>query len=94
MSKNTVQFQKGMSLPNFMAQYGTEQQCREEVFKAKWPKGFSERFDGLAALISLPALLALLRYKAGVIPVIVASGAAGFLVTFIKPWLVQVGVLS
>jgi chromate transporter len=59
-----------------------------------WPHGFAERFDGLAVLISLSALLALLRYKAGVIPVIVACGVAGFLVTFIKPWLVLVGVLS
>jgi chromate transporter len=58
-----------------------------------WPHGFAERFDGLAAVLSLSALLALLRYKAGVIPVIVACGIAGFLVTFIKPWLIQVGVL-
>jgi chromate transporter len=34
-----------------------------------------------------------LRYKVGVIPVIVACGAAGLLFTFFKPWLTQAGVL-
>lgn len=58
-----------------------------------WPQGFTGHFDGLAALISLSALLALLRYKVGVIPVIAACGTLGFLVTLIKPWLIQVGVL-
>jgi chromate transporter len=58
-----------------------------------WPQGFTGRFDGLAAAISLSALIALLRYKAGVIPVIAACGAAGFLVILIKPWLTQAGVL-
>jgi chromate transporter len=57
-----------------------------------WPQGFAGRFDSIAALIGLSALLALLRYKVGVIPVIAACGAAGFLFTFIKPWLTQVGV--
>ncbi|MGZ5579016.1 MAG: chromate efflux transporter [Methylobacter sp.] len=58
-----------------------------------WPQGFTERFDGLAAIISLGALLALVRYKTGVIPVIVACGAAGLCVTFIKAWFIQIGVL-
>lgn len=40
MSKNKVQFQKGMSLSDFMASYGDEQQCREAVFQARWPNGF------------------------------------------------------
>jgi transposase-like protein len=35
-----VQFQKGMSLTDFMALYGTEAQCREAVFRARWAKGF------------------------------------------------------
>ncbi|MDD5579300.1 MAG: chromate efflux transporter [Methylobacter sp.] len=58
-----------------------------------WPHGFTGRFDAMGALIGLSALLALLRYKTGVIPVIAVCGAAGFLFTFIKPWLEQVGVL-
>jgi transposase-like protein len=40
MSKNKVQFQKGMSLPDFMKAYGTEGQCREMVFRSLWPNGF------------------------------------------------------
>lgn len=57
-----------------------------------WPQGFTGRFDAIAALIGLTALLALLRYKVGVIPVIAACGTAGFLFIFIKPWLAQAGV--
>lgn len=40
MSKNKVQFQKGLSLTDFMAQYGDEQQCRSFIFQVRWPKGF------------------------------------------------------
>jgi chromate transporter len=58
-----------------------------------WPQGFAGRFDGFAALINACALLALFRYKAGVIPVIAACGAAGLLVLFLKPWLARQGVL-
>jgi chromate transporter len=52
-----------------------------------WPQGFTGRFDGLSALIGLCALLALFRYKIGVIPVIAGSAAAGLLLIYIKPWL-------
>ena len=52
-----------------------------------WPQGFAERFDGIAALIGAVSLLALFRYKAGVIPVIAACGAAGLLLLPVKPWL-------
>jgi chromate transporter len=58
-----------------------------------WPQGFTGRFDAVSAWIGLCALLALFRYKVGVIPVIGACGAAGLLFTLLKPWLVQVGVL-
>jgi len=54
-----------------------------------WPQGFAGHFDGVAALIGAGALLALFRYKAGVIPVIAASGAAGWLFLFLMPWLVK-----
>ena len=40
MAKNYIQFQKGMSLPDFMAQYGKEEQCLEEAFRLRWPHGF------------------------------------------------------
>lgn len=42
-----------------------------------WPAGAAGRFEWPAALIGLAAALALLRLKAGVIPVIAASAAAG-----------------
>jgi hypothetical protein len=40
MSKNRVQFQRGMSLTSFMAQYGTEEQCQQALFAWRWPQGF------------------------------------------------------
>ncbi|HWP01269.1 MAG TPA: chromate efflux transporter [Methylococcus sp.] len=58
-----------------------------------WPQGFAGGFDTVSAVVGLCALLALFRYKVGVIPVIGACGAAGLLFTFLDPWLVQAGVL-
>lgn len=40
MPKNKIQFQKGLSLPDFIAKYGTEQQCQEHLFRLRWPSGF------------------------------------------------------
>lgn len=40
MAKNPVQFQKGYSLPKFLKAYGTEDKCRERLFKYRWPDGF------------------------------------------------------
>ena len=40
MAKNTVQFQKGLSLSQFLETYGTEEQCREVLFKMRWPQDF------------------------------------------------------
>lgn len=40
MAKNKVQFQKGLSLKGFLERYGTEQKCREALFKLRWPDGF------------------------------------------------------
>lgn len=40
MSRNKVQFQKGMSLTDFMSLYGSENQCQSAVFSQRWPKGF------------------------------------------------------
>ena len=37
MCKNKVQFQKGLSLPNFMDKFGTEAQCQAALEAAKWP---------------------------------------------------------
>ena len=40
MSRNSVQFQKGLSLAAFNESYGTETQCRAALFQIRWPQGF------------------------------------------------------
>jgi chromate transporter len=57
-----------------------------------WPEGFAGRFDGLAALLGLAALVALFRFRVGIIPVIAASGLAGWAWVFLKPLLAKHGV--
>jgi transposase-like protein len=40
VARNTVQFQKGLSEPEFDRLYGSEEQCRAIVVGSRWPKGF------------------------------------------------------
>ena len=40
MARNPVQMQKGLSLSEFQAQYGRDDQCRAAVIKWRWPDGF------------------------------------------------------
>jgi hypothetical protein len=40
MSKNQVQFQRGMSLREFMVRYGSEAQCGQALFAWRWPRSF------------------------------------------------------
>jgi hypothetical protein len=40
MPRNKVQFQKGMSLSQFLERYGTEAQCEAALFAWRWPQGF------------------------------------------------------
>ena len=40
MSMNAIQFQRGLSLPQFQARYGTEQQCERALVAERWPQGF------------------------------------------------------
>jgi transposase-like protein len=40
MATNQIQFQHGMSIPEFLASFGTEAQCAEAVRQARWPQGF------------------------------------------------------
>lgn len=54
-----------------------------------WPHGFAQPIDIAAVVISLAALLALFRYKIGVIPVIAACGIAGLLFNLAQPWIEQ-----
>ena len=39
MPKSKIQFQKGLSLPEFLTQYASEEQCRAALFKMRWPMG-------------------------------------------------------
>ncbi|MDP2829131.1 MAG: IS1595 family transposase, partial [Sulfuricellaceae bacterium] len=40
MKMNRVQFQKGLSMAEFMKQYGTEKQCHTALVVSRWPTGF------------------------------------------------------
>jgi len=40
MGINQVQFQKGLSIAQFMERYGTEEQCHAELVAMRWPDGF------------------------------------------------------
>jgi hypothetical protein len=40
MSSHKIQFQPGMSIPEFLRHFGTEGQCAEALTRARWPKGF------------------------------------------------------
>lgn len=40
MAFNFIQFQHGMSLPEFIQHFGTEAQCAKAVKAARWPGGF------------------------------------------------------
>ena len=41
MPKNKVQFQKGLSLTQFLLDYGSEAQCEQALFDARWPDGLN-----------------------------------------------------
>ena len=40
MAQNKIQFQKGLSWPDFMERYAKEEQCLNAVFVQRWPRGF------------------------------------------------------
>ena len=40
MRRNHVQFQKDLSLGEFLKHYGTKQQCFDALYKWRWPNGF------------------------------------------------------
>ena len=40
MAKNSVQFQKGLGLQEFLDQYGREEQCESALYRLRWPQGF------------------------------------------------------
>ena len=40
MSINLIQFQQGLSMMEFMQQYGTEAKAYRALYRARWPHGF------------------------------------------------------
>ena len=40
MAMNQIQFQAGLSLPAFLAQFGTEAQCEDSLEQSRWAQGF------------------------------------------------------
>ena len=49
-----------------------------------WPRGLDGHFDWPSALLGLAAAAALLRWKVGVIPVVVGAGLAGLAITLVR----------
>lgn len=41
VARNLVQFQKGLSLAEFLARYGSEEQCHAALVALRWPDGFA-----------------------------------------------------
>ena len=39
-TKYQIQFQKGLGLPEFLEQFGSEEQCERQLASLKWPCGF------------------------------------------------------
>jgi len=54
------------------------------AYHVLWPAGLSGRFEWPAALIGFAAAVALFRFKAGVIPVVAASGLGGLAWRFLQ----------
>ena len=40
MAMNRIQFQQGLSMPEFIKDYGTETQCEQALESVRWPQGF------------------------------------------------------
>lgn len=40
MAMNQVQFQHGLSMTQFIEQYGTEAKCYRALYRSRWPQGF------------------------------------------------------
>ncbi|MBK7814804.1 MAG: hypothetical protein IPJ52_11045 [Rhodocyclaceae bacterium] len=40
MSINQVQFQRGLSMAEFIERYGSEEQCHAALVASRWPESF------------------------------------------------------
>ena len=54
MPKSRVQFQKGVSLAEFMERFGSEAQCEQALFEWRWPQGFRCPECGYEGSLDLP----------------------------------------
>ncbi|MDP3846202.1 MAG: chromate efflux transporter [Pseudomonas sp.] len=54
------------------------------AYHVLWPTGFAGHFDWLSALIALAAVVALLRFKRGVIEVLLGCGLVGLVVHLLR----------
>ena len=41
MAQNKVQYQRGLSMPEFFDRYGSPEQCESLVRAWRWPEGFA-----------------------------------------------------
>jgi chromate transporter len=57
------------------------------AYHVLWPQGFGGPFDGVSAVITIAAAIALFRFKIGVMPLLGACAAAGLAITLLPPTL-------
>jgi chromate transporter len=55
------------------------------AYHVLWPQGFAGRFEWFSAALGVAALVALFRYKLGIIPLIAACGTLGLAYTLLQP---------
>ncbi|WP_445083085.1 transposase [Candidatus Nitrotoga sp. BS] len=53
MAMNRVQFQKGLSISEFLKQYGRMEQCHAARLASRWPEGFVCPHCGDASLLPI-----------------------------------------
>ena len=68
MCKNTIQFQKGIGILQFLSDFGSEEQCENALASWRWPEGFKCRnvaaaiTAGFAAKLNSSATVAVTRH--------------------------------
>ena len=63
MAMNRIQFQPGLSMPDFFTQYGTEAQCATALEKARWPNGLANVPAREKMLADVGAIARLINYS-------------------------------
>jgi chromate transporter len=57
------------------------------AYHVLWPQGFGGRFDAVSAVLAIAAMVALFRFKRGVMEVIAASALIGLAASFARSFL-------